>query len=137
MSVITTPTIQLATLTLTDAQVRSLASSPQTLVAAPGANKIIIPLTVSCSLQYVASFTGGGSKIIIQMTSSNKLWQTALLDTAQTANEFASGMLGWVGNYNPTSNYANQAITVTAGANYTGGTGSSLVVTCLYYVLDA
>lgn len=136
MSVITTPTINLATLTLTDAQVRSLASSPQTLVAAPGANKVIIPLTFSCSLQYVATFTGGGSKIIIQMTSSNKLWQTSILDTTQTANLFASGMLGWVGNFNPTSNYANKSITITAGANYAGGTGSQLIVTCLYYVLD-
>lgn len=128
--------MNLATLTLTDAQVRSLFSSPQTLVTAPGANKIIIPLTFSCSLQYVATFTGGGSKIIIQMTSSNKLWQSAILDTAQTANRFASGILGWVGNYKTTSSYANQPITITAGSNYTGGTGSQLIVTCLYYVLD-
>lgn len=136
MSVITTPTINLATLTLTDAQVRNLHTSPQTLVAAPGANKIIIPLTFTCSLVHVATFTGGGSKIYTQMTSANKLWQTSILDTAQTSNLFASGILGWVGNYKATSSYVNQSITVTSGLNYTGGTGSQLVVTCLYYVLD-
>lgn len=129
--------ILIATLTLTDAQVRALSpSSSQTLVAAPGANKIIIPIAFTCALTYAASFAGGGKKITVQMTSSNPLWQTAILDTAQTGNRFASGGLGWVGNYKPTSNYANQPITVTVGAAYTGGTGSQLVLTCLYHVVD-
>lgn len=136
MSVIATPTIELATLTLSNTQVNALYSSPQELVAAPGANKIIIPIAFTCALTYAATFTGGGSKVIIQMTSNNKLWQTAMLDSAQTADRFASGSLGWVGNYAGTSNYANKAITVTAGANYAGGVGSQLVVTCLYHVVD-
>lgn len=134
--VITTPTIELATLTLTDTDVQNLASTPLELIAAPGANKVIIPLTVTCALNYVSSFTGGGSKLIVQMTSSIKLWQTSMLDSAQTANQFASGSLGWIGNFKPTSTYANQPITVTAGSNYTGGTGSTVVITCIYYVLD-
>lgn len=137
MSVITTPTISLATLTLTDAQVCSLSVfSTQTLVPAQGANKVIIPIAFTCSLTYAASFGGGGKKVTVQMGSSNPLWQTAILDTPQTGNRFASGGLGWVGNYNPTTNYANQPITVTADATYTGGTGSQLVLTCMYHVVD-
>lgn len=137
MSVVTTPTFYLATLTLTDAQVRALSPlSSQTLVADPGANKVIIPIAFTCALNYVASFAGGGKKITVQMSSSNPLWQTAILDTTQTGKRFASGGLGWVGNYKPTTNYANQPITVTVGASYTGGTGSTLVLTCLYHVVD-
>lgn len=134
--VITTPTIELATLTLTDSQTRNLASSAQTLVPAPGANKVIIPLTTTCSLNYATSFTGGGKNIIVQMTSSLKLWQTAMLDSAQTADLFASGSIGWIGNFKPTSTYANIPLTVTAGSNYSAGTGSTVVLTCLYYVVD-
>lgn len=129
-------TLTFAQVTLTDSQVRNLFFTPQTLVAAPGANKVIIPVTINCALTYASTFTGGGSKIIVQMTSSNKLWQTSMLDTAQTANLFASGMLGWVGNFKTTASYANQPITITAGLNYSGGTGSSMTFTCLYYILD-
>lgn len=122
------------TLTLTDAQVRSLFTSPQTLIAAIP-NTIIIPLSVTFGLKYAASFTGGGSKIFVRMTSANKLWQTSMLDTTQTGDLFASGFIGSVGNYKTTSSYANQAVTVTAGANYTDGTGSQLVITCVYYTV--
>lgn len=127
---------QSATLTLTDAQVRSLFSSPQTLIPAQGANTVIIPLSITFDLNYVSSFTGGGSKIFVRMTSSNKLWETSMLDSAQTANLFASGFIGWVGNYKTTSSYSNQAVTVTAGANYTDGTGSQLVINCIFYVVS-
>lgn len=127
---------QSATLTLTDSQVRSLATSPRTLIPAQGANTVIIPLSITFDLNYVSSFTGGGSKIFVRMTSANKLWQTSMLDTPQTGNLFASGFLGWVGNYNTTSSYANQAVSVTAGANYSGGTGSSLVINCIFYVVS-
>ena len=127
---------QSATLTLTDAQVRSLSSSPQTLIPAQGANTVIIPLSITFDLNYVSSFTGGGSKIFVRMTSSNKLWQTSMLDTTQTGDLFASGFIGSLGNYKTTSSYANQAVTVTAGANYTGGTGSQLVINCIFYVVS-
>lgn len=138
MSVITSPyNLSLATLTLSDAQVRGLSAfSTQTLVPAQGANKVIIPIAFTCDLKWVASFGGGGKKITVQMSSSNPLWQTAILDTPQTGNRFASGNLGWVGNYKPTTNYADQPVTVTAGASYTGGTGSQLVLTCLYHVVE-
>ena len=127
---------QSATLTLTDAQIRNLLFSPQTLIPAQGATKVIIPLNITCALKYVSTFTGGGSKIIVRMTSSNRLWDTAILDTAQTQNLFASGCIGWVGNYKQTSIYANQPVVVTAGANYAGGTGSQMVITCLFYTVD-
>lgn len=138
MSVITSPyNLSLATLTLTDAQVRALNATPQTLVPAQGAGNIIIPIAFTCSLTHAVSFGGGGKKITVEMTSTNPLWQTAILDTEQTVNRFASGSLGWVGNYKPTTNYANQPITVTAGAAYTSGTGSQLVLTCLFHVVAA
>ena len=127
---------QSATLTLTDAQVRSLFSSPQTLIPAQGANTVIIPLSITFNLQFVSTFRGGGSKIFVQMTSANKLWQTSILDTEQTGNRFASGFLGWVGNYNSTSSYADKPVSVMAGANYTEGTGSQLVINCLFYVVS-
>ena len=126
---------QSATLTLTDTQIQNLFTSPQTLIPAQGANTVIIPLNITCALTYASTFTGGSKKIIVQMTSFNNLWQTPMLDTPQTGNLFASGFIGWIGNYKSITNYANQPITVTAGANYSGGTGSQLVITCLFYTV--
>lgn len=130
--------LQTATLTLTDAQVRALSSaSTQILVPAPGAGIVIIPVTVSVSLNYVATFTGGGKKLIIQLgpTTPVFLWNTAILDTDQTSSRLATASIGFLGNYGNVSQYANRSLRISAGAAYTGGTGSTVTFTCLYYLL--
>lgn len=45
-------TIQMATLTLTNAQIKALRATPQTLVAAPGAGKVIVPMACYVGLVY-------------------------------------------------------------------------------------
>lgn len=125
------------TITLDSSAINNLHSSPQTLVPAPGANNIIIPLSFTASLDYSATFTDGGKKITARMGSANPLWQTSIIDTEQTADRFASGFIGWVGNFGATSSYTNQSIDLWAESPYTGGAGSKITFTCVFYVIDA
>lgn len=146
--VISAPTLQTATLTLTSAEINALSVfSTKTLVPAPLSTQIIIPITFSASLNYSTTFTGGGNKIEIRMGTNNTLWNTAIIDTPQTTNRFASGLMGWVGNYGDTSNYTAKSIVIAVPTvldletfqfkyKYTGGTGSTITFTCVYYVLD-
>ena len=142
-------------LTLTAAQIRSLKQTFQTLVPAAGANIVLIPLTFSAYLTYGGTtfiwvpndpppFTGlipNPKKIIISLQSSisttnpNPLWKTAIIDTDQTGNRFASGSIGCVGNYGDPLYYRNIPIIISAGNAYSGGTGSTITFTCLYYEL--
>ena len=127
--------LQTATLTLTNTEINALNSSPQTLVPAPGAGFVIIPLTLSSCLAYAATFTGGGKRIAARMGSANPLWKTSIIDSAQTGNRLATGSVGWVGNYGAKTAYDNVAVTLYAETAYTGGAGSTITFTCLYYLL--
>jgi hypothetical protein len=135
-------TIQTATLTLTNTQINALSdSATQILVPAPSSTQIIIPITFSASLNYSTTFSGGKRLKIRTNTADigvyNELWNTSIIDTPQTENRFASGSMGWVGNYRATSNYTAKSIRIAgSGTPYTGGTGSTITFTCLYYVLD-
>ena len=130
-----------ATLTLNNTQINALRTSPQTLVAAAGANIILIPLTFSACLTYAATFTGGGKRITLRMgnnadfTKTNPLWKTSIIDSAQTGDRMATGSVGWVGNYGAKSDYTNQPITIFTETSYAGGAGSTIQFTCLYYEL--
>lgn len=130
--------LKTATRTLTNSQINSLNSTPQNLVAAPGAGIVIIPLTISACLNYSSTFNTTvevPKRIEIQMGSSNPLWKTSIIDAEQTGDRLATGILGWVGNSGALSAYANQGIDISAGAAYTGGAGSTITFTCLYYEL--
>lgn len=130
--------LKTATRTLDNSQINSLNFAPQTLIDAPGANIVLIPLTFSACLNYVSTFNRNllGSKgIEIKMGSSNPLWKTSIIDVAQTGNRLATGSVGWVGNSGALSSYTNQPIIISAGSAYTGGAGSTITFTCLYYEL--
>lgn len=127
--------LQSVSLTLNNTQINALNSTPQTLVPAAGANIVIIPLTFSACLTYAATFTGGGKRIEIRMGSSNPLWETSIIDSPQTGDRLATGSVGWVGNYGAKSSYVNIPITIFAETAYTGGAGSTIEFTCLYYEL--
>lgn len=138
------PTIQTATLTLTNTQINTLSSSSQILIAAPGANNIIIPMTISASLKYGSTFNFSnpsqstyqkGIRIRLGPSSQqNLLWKTGIIDTPQTADRFASGFVGSVGNYNTTSSYMNQPLRVYSDCAYKDGANSSITFTCVYYI---
>ena len=49
----------LASLTLTNAQIKALHGTPIQLVAAPGANKVILPISMSCKFIY------GGTNVFV------------------------------------------------------------------------
>jgi len=142
MSFISTPggagsaigVFQTATLTLDSTQINDLRTIPQILVPAK-ANVVIIPLTFSACLTYVATFTEGGKQIEVRMGSSHPLWKTSIIDSPQTGNRLATGSVGWVGNYGAKSAYVNIPITIFAETAYAGGAGSTIEFTCLYYEL--
>lgn len=131
--------LKTATLTLTNSQINSLNSVSQTLVAAPGAGTVIIPMTFSACLNFGSTFNTTvdvPKRIELRMGSSNSLWKTSIIDLVQTGDRLATGSVGWVGNSGALSSYTNQSINISAEAAYTGGAGSTITFTCLYYELS-
>lgn len=150
---------QVATVTLTNAQVKALPTTPQLLVAAPGANKVIVPVLAYLYSNIVAPYTGldaDGMSIIFSMGNQTPLSLSddkAGAGNPSDATDLLTGSLYAVvpppylldtsirqirpvmGNAGGVNHALN--IEIGNGGNLTGGdTANTLKVAVYYTVLD-
>jgi hypothetical protein len=115
---------------LTAAQIIAMGTTPVTLIAAPGAGKVIIVDNITFKMVRTATaFTGGGDvEFRYTNASGDKVTADvaeALIDTAGAATAFAN-VRGVEASITPV---ANAAIVITnATAPFAAGTGSAQVV---------
>jgi len=106
---------------LTSAQILAIHSSPITIVAAPGANKAIVPISIITQFNYLGTpYTGGGG-IQVHVTSE---WEDNLLSTGelqQTASFWNQRAFG-VGE--SSTSPVNQPLKLQSFSNPSGGTGT-------------
>jgi hypothetical protein len=137
--------VQAITITLNASQVTNLFTSPQVVLAAQGAGKVIRPLDVFLNFVYAgALFSCGSHDFGLGYTSSMVNAQYAMPSTfattfaENTAIEFtaAQSILPLAAGVVATGpNYINSAVYFgSQTANCTGGAGATIVVTMLYTV---
>lgn len=137
-----------ATVTLTSEEILELASSPKTLVAAPGADKVLVPMGVTGVARFVTTgYTVAADIVVRQPSPSNNLnfvcYQLALALTGyDNTDEFSFDWMpgsaaGPVGGYgDDLSAVANKPLQLKAtGSNPTDGDGG-LTLTVYYALID-
>lgn len=137
--------IQTATITLTASQMNALNGTSQTILAAQGANKVIVPVGLSVFFDYSSSFNTGGADLEVGYTNGSQTifgvaWQTfeQIEDCYYFATPMSSNVLGAGGTFRKAfSTVANAPLKVfNQNTNYTGGTDSTVTFTISYYVID-
>ena len=128
--------LQTATVTIPADSILNMFSAPNTLVPAKGANTMIVPTNITYSLIYGTSTYATNTSLKVSLgvhninTNSNFLGNTssALYQNATTAIGGESGSLTVVN--------TPLLIQVTGGNPTVSGTGGTLKVTVLYYVVN-
>lgn len=137
-----TQNVLIATLTLTDSQVRNLSGTPITVIPAQGAGTVIVPYTCYAKLNYggVDPFHDGSSIRLFYGSVSNEVGFI-----------FASG--SWKNNYNayyyaddtrsssttgvPIATWENTDVIVSVNStNFTGGNGNTVTLFVSYSVMQ-
>ena len=121
-------------LSLTDAEVRSLSSSPQTLVAAPGAGFAVEALSNSNRLNFTAPVFASNQPVQIQTVGSTlpQLINTNIL--LSTVNAFQRGNQFTAFGFNEILIVENQPLEVNIPLDIATG-GSSLDVYVMYRII--
>ena len=113
-----------AEITLNDTQVKALQGSPQTLVAAPGAGKVILPITFITSMDYNSAGYATNTSMRALIDDNNGL---EIFDLSQTNDYYQVTPFSFEHGI-----YVNEALKVTvAGGNPTAG--NSPVKVGVYY----
>lgn len=150
-----------AELTLTDAQVKALSTTPITLIAAPGAGKMIVPIAVVMNLKsWVADYTNINVSSILRILYAAGTVEPIVIGSNATSLS-VTNLLGFSGNrpsiygirsnvvsstLRPVSSFAqaepiNTALQMSinnqGSGDLTGGNAAqSLIVTVLYEIVN-
>lgn len=128
--------IQYTTVTATAAQIRGLSGTPISLVAAPGAGKVIVPLFIYGLLNFVGTpFTAPGGSfldITYNNSSSAKTYSFGTAFSSTSANAYWSAINTDLSAALKTA-VQNQPLTLSQfGADYTGGGTSTITIITAY-----
>ncbi len=114
--------VHYASVTISDAEFRALNTAPKEIIAAPGSNKVIMPLYFAATFNLTSNFSTGPSLNLRYTTGSKATGMTAVNTTANGANGVyylhSSGSLTALAG---TTGYDNNALEVFASAASTGG----------------
>lgn len=128
--------IAIASLAITDVQLRSLFTVPLTIVAAPGVGKVIVP--IRATLKGIRSGTAFSVDVATRIR-----WAGIATDTMGTAtftwNSAVAAtlyrlLIDALFNGSTSDDPSNKALQVSNSADMTLGTGCSLVVSVQYYI---
>jgi hypothetical protein len=148
-----------ATTSLSNAQIKALQSTPVTLIAAPGAGKIIVPISVILSLEWTADYgnidanadisvlpEGGDGNLVCAISESVNANVSGLLQGSESriASLCPPANLQMGENYGLVYTAAwleNQALVIKANngiaGNFNGGDPANILkVTVLYDIVD-
>lgn len=153
--------LALGSATLTDAQIKALPTTPVTLVAAPGAGKVLVPVHAVLALRWTGDYSNINAAATLTLGTGNNATMAVLSESVNSAvtlllanaSNTVSLMLpeGYVGasTFAPIfsspggdldTSFINQPLglsaTNPAAGNFTGGNAAnSLKVSVLYYTL--
>lgn len=125
------PVLQVTSLTINQGTVNGAFTTPVTLVAAPGAGKVIVPSILIFKLNFAAAFTTNTSYAFqigsTTITTAKSFAQTSSIYNIDPVNSQTSVA---------TANLANQPLQwkVQVG-NSSGGLGSTISIGCIYTVM--
>jgi hypothetical protein len=150
--------VQVATVTLTDAEIKALPTTGIEIIAAPGVGKIILPISIVISFNWVADYTGidANSTIYSAMDGDYGSLLPAISESVDGGinNLLASSeskvvvmqqpISLFLGNTNPinysTSQLENKALILFSqnnGLPFSGGNAANqLLVTAYYFISD-
>lgn len=153
-----------APLTLTDAQVKALPSTPIEIVPAPGAGKALLPFLAWWYVKWAADYTNIGSLSRIGIGYSGQLNGTlaqfdetaagqvsnlladgashpAVMGPRGTSGPLTGSPISATGQFQDDPGVTNAALEVfavnggTATGNFTGGNGGNVIFVTLFYVV--
>jgi hypothetical protein len=136
--------LQTAAITLTNTQLKALNTTPISVISAPGAGVVIVPMSCTLKLDYGGTnafsnspaltlyWGSGGTAILLILAASNTGFSEA------TSNQYTFAFTGLAGTQTQTAtNLENKAVFIQASANYTGNAANNntigLVIT--YYTV--
>jgi hypothetical protein len=131
--------IQTVSVTLTASQINNLGNTPIQLVAAPGAGKVIVPISISVKYtkgSAAFSISNGQGNFTLQAgTTWANVNMSGFID--QSSNQFASYPTSQV--QSGATEFENQALTVgnNWGNTASGGSGSTATIVVAYMVITA
>lgn len=128
-------------ITLTNAQLKAINTTPITVLAAPGANKIIIPISWYSIFNYggTSVFTGGGSVLLTYNNNTSVATPGAIMPLGSMVSSNSSDRVvyGTTAISSATTGlFVNQPLTITATANFTGNAANdNTVSTSINYII--
>ena len=130
-----------ASITITSAQAKALHATPQTIVAAPGAGKVILPFMAEAQLNYggtnAFTNTGSGTLELFYGSSSGSIAMSLLASTQITATSNQIGLLPLSGVFAASSAISNTALVAsqTSATEFAGNAAADNTITVTVWYL--
>lgn len=131
----TSPTVLTESLAISEAEIEALATTPKTLVAAPGSGFIVIPIAVEIEISQTAAYTAGGVWRIRYAGSTTSLTTDFTDDLNNDRNKYALRPVVSTSLYSDTTSaLSNLAIQLDSSANPTGAGSATGRITIAYTI---
>lgn len=128
----------LSTITLDNGDIQALNSVPADIVAAPGANMIAIPISLSIFMNMAAGYSGTATVRLRYAGIANDLILSTTPISGITNDKFYIRAVVDLTDIGATANdFINKAIQFSSSVDVTGGDGANFMKVALtYYILD-
>jgi len=134
-----------ATVTLTDAQIKALPTTPIEIVAAPGANKITLISSIILHLDWTADYTNiAGINVVGALSGTNNGYMGGLLESAgDVSGLLANGQDSFAFLFPVSNSYIDNGLindafylkSLNNSGNYTGGNAANTLKVTVYYIV--